>query len=397
MLNLRAAWPASTAETQQPVARLVHPAPAVTTFPARPGRRLHLMSFVFLVMLPILAAAIYWLGVAADEYVAELRFTLRAAEEPQMAPDWLASASQSQSALELRILVQYATSRTIIDDIGQSLDLRKTYASPAADWWSRLALPATIEALVAYWRGRVDALYNPADATVVIAVRAFSPEDALQVAQAVVGACDHLVNDLSLKMRKDALRQSEAELAETRARLTAVLAEIRAFRDRTGLIDPAKTAAATADVAGRLQEDLVRANARLTTLQTYMHGKSPTIAVLKAQIRSLETQQRSLALAVAAPEPSPGAASSGSVGSFEALENRRKFAEDAYSHALAGLDRARAEADRQQVYIANFVPPTLPEEPLYPHRWRSLGVVALFAFAIWAIGGLTLKSIRDHL
>jgi len=64
---------------------------------------------------------------------------------------------------------------------------------------------------------------------------------------------------------------------------------------------------------------------------------------------------------------------------------------------LPGSTAARADADRQRVYIASFVPPSLPEEALYPRRWRSLGVVALFAFAVWAIGSLTLQSIRDHL
>jgi len=39
----------------------------------------------------------------------------------------------------------------------------------------------------------------------------------------------------------------------------------------------------------------------------------------------------------------------------------------------------------------------LPEESLYPRRWRSLGIVALIAFALWGIGGLTIQSVRDHL
>jgi capsular polysaccharide transport system permease protein len=85
------------------------------------------------------------------------------------------------------------------------------------------------------------------------------------------------------------------------------------------------------------------------------------------------------------------------LGSYEQLDSERRFAEAAYQHTLLGLDQARANADRQQVYIASFVPPSLPEEALYPRRWRSLGVVALLAFAFWAIGGLTVQSIRDHL
>ncbi|MGH7045309.1 MAG: hypothetical protein ACREE2_02825, partial [Stellaceae bacterium] len=85
------------------------------------------------------------------------------------------------------------------------------------------------------------------------------------------------------------------------------------------------------------------------------------------------------------------------MGSYDELEDERRFAENAYQHALEGLDHARIAADRQQIYVADFVPPRLPEEALYPQRWRALGVTFLIAFTIWAIGGLTVRSVRDHL
>jgi capsular polysaccharide transport system permease protein len=392
MLSLRALRPA--APRRFPA--LVQPAPEPRPT-QRPRFRPHVVSFIALVIAPLTLAAIYWFGIASDQYVSEFRFMLRAAEEPQPAPDWLntANAAQSQAALESRMVVEYATSRAIVDDVGKSLDLRQVYGSPAADWWARLSDPAPVEALVAYWRTRVDAFYDPGDATIVIAVRAFSPGDTLAVARAVVTACEKMVNEVSLKMRHDALHQSEGEVAAAQARLGKVLGEIHALRDREGMIDPAKTAAASADTAARLQDELVRANIRLATLRAYMHDNSPTITVLKAQIRSLEAQRHALAAAVASP--AQGDASSGAVGSFEALESERQFAGDAYHHALDGLDRARADADRQQVYIASFVPPSLAEAALYPRRWRAIGIVALVSFAVWAIGGLTLQSIRDHL
>lgn len=397
MLNLRAPWGRPAPARRFPA--LVHPAPAAAP-PRQPGRRrMHLWSFGVCVVAPLTLAAIYWLGIASDQYVSEFRFMLRTAEEPERAPDWLstANAAQSQAALESRMLVEYVASRAIVDDVGKTLDLRKLYASPAADWWSRLPDPAPVEVLVDYWRTRVDAFYDPGDSTIVISARAFSPQDALAVAEAVVAACEKVVNDVSLQMRRDALRQSEAEVADTEKGLAAVLNEIRDFRDRQGVIDPGKTADANAETAARLQEDIVRANTRLQTLRAYMHDTSPTIAVLKAQIRSLEAQRRALAAGIANPKPAPGDASSSAVGAFEALENRRRFAEDAYHHALEGLDRARADAGRQQVYIASFVPPSLAEAALYPRRWRAIGIVALVSFGAWAIGSLTLQSIRDHL
>ena len=81
---------------------------------------------------------------------------------------------------------------------------------------------------------------------------------------------------------------------------------------------------------------------------------------------------------------------------YAQLESERKFAEASYQHALQSLDQARATADRQRVFLASFIPPSLPEEALYPRRWRSLGIIGLLAFAVWGIGTLAAQSIRDH-
>lgn len=414
MLSLRSApSTAAAAEAAAPVAlpmpaseprALARPPQSATTpAAARPLGRRHrrplVSSFLLVVAAPVAAAAVYLFAVAANQYVSEFRFTLRTAVPVATAPVWLfgTAAAPSRAAADSRILVQYVASRAIVDDLDRTLDLRRIYSPPAADWWARLHRPAPIESLVRYWHNQVASYYDPADATVVIRVRAFSPRDALSVARAVSAACERLVNNLSAQMRRDALHEAEGEVAASQARLAAVLGEIRALRDRDGLIDPAKTAAASAALAARVEQELVAARTRLATLRTYMQASAPEIKVTEARIRSLEAQQQALAHPLADPGAPAGETLSGAVAAFEALESRREFAEDAYRHALAGLDRARADADRQQVYIADFVPPSLAQQPLYPRRWRTLGVVALIAFASWAIGRLTLLSIRDHM
>jgi capsular polysaccharide transport system permease protein len=154
---------------------------------------------------------------------------------------------------------------------------------------------------------------------------------------------------------------------------------------------------ATAALASRFTDELARANAELATLQAYMREDAPPIKVLRARIRSLEAQRRAANQELTGSGKGRTDTLSASLGSYEQLESERKFAEASYQHALAALDRARAEADKQQVFISSFVPPRLPETALYPRRWRSVGIVVLFAFSLWAIGGLTVQSIRDHL
>src|SRR5581483_3626272 len=325
----------------------------------------------------------------ADQYVAEFRFTLRGAETAAPEAAWFGGGAAGIAA-DSRVVVAYLHSRA-------SVDLRRIFSPPSADWASRLALPAPIETLVRFWQGQVEAFYDPDGASVVVRVRAFSPEDALRVAEATARACEALVNDLSLRLRRDAQRRAEDEVAAARRRLDGALEALRRFRESAGLADPEKAAAADAALAARLRDELAQAKAELATLRRYMRADAPPVKVLDARIRSLESERRAVAGNLGDAAALPGEASAAALGVFGQLDSDRKFAEDSYRHALENLDRARAEADRQQVYIASFVPPRLPEAPLYPHRWRVVGGIALVAFALSAIGSLALRSIRDHL
>jgi capsular polysaccharide transport system permease protein len=392
-----------------PVARLVYPLP--TTSPATETTRRksllslspRLLSFVAVVMLPVVVAAAYLFLIAADQYVAEFRLTLRSADAPSIDPLSLFRGDvwHSSTATESQVVAQYIGSRAIVDALDPSLDLRRMFSLPQADWWARLTLPASIEDLVFYWEKQVDPFYDTATGTIIVRVRAFTADDSVHLAQAIVAASEKLINDLSARARRDAVATAGDEVVRAEARLKSTLAKIREFRDREGLIDPGKTADATAMLATKLRDDLLKTNSDLATLRAYMNEAAPVVQVLKARIRALEAQERGLGHEMTASSVSSGdtqgKALSSSLGSYEQLDADRKFAETAYQHTLEELDRARDNADRQHIYIASFVPPGLPETSLYPRRWRSLGVVALIAFAVWVIGTLTVQSVRDHL
>jgi capsular polysaccharide transport system permease protein len=369
-------------------------------------RSLQALSFLFLVLLPTVAVGVYYFAVSADQYVSEFRFSLRTADPPRVDPVALFDGNTQHlpAALESHVVAQYIASRALVDELDKTIALRPLFAPPSADWWARLDQPASIEAFVEYWRKQVDAFYDPANGTTTVRVRAFTRQDALRLAQAIVSAAERLVNELSARARRDTVRHAEQEVGAAESRLRLALTQIREFRDREGLIDPGKSADATASLAARLRDELAQANAQLSTLGAYMRDDAPPVKVLKARIRSLEAQRSAIAQELTTTGQSDrgrndrrdGDTLSRALSSFEQLESDRKFAETAYQHALSALDRARADADRQQVYIASFVPPSLPEESLYPRRWRSTGIVALVAFAVWAIGGLVAQSVRDH-
>src|SRR5205823_6126963 len=137
------------------------------------------------------------------------------------------NVSHSPAGSESQIVVQYMTSRAVIDQLDAALDLHRMFSPPEADWWSRLPRPTSIEGLVQYWRGQVDPFYDPANGTVVVRVRAFTPSEALQLAQAIVAASEQPVNDRSTRARHDALRNGDREVIHAESRLEAAFGEIR--------------------------------------------------------------------------------------------------------------------------------------------------------------------------
>lgn len=307
------------------------------------------------------------------------------------------SVAAAQLGLDSNIVVQYVESRAAVDDIGKTLDLRKMFSRRRADRLSRLSLPAPVEELVRYWQGQVDAFFEAGDGTIVVKVRAFTPADALAIARAIVESSERLVNTLSQRARRDTLRQSQAEVQHAEGRLAEALAKLREFRDRKGVLDPKETANRTLALAAKLRERRLAAEAELSILKKYLRDKTPAIALLEARIAALAAQQRSLDAEVTAAPGPPAPALSAVMGSYDQLEAERNFAETAYRHALSALDRSRADADRRRIYLADFVAPSLPQEALYPRRWRALGLTILIAFALWAVGSLIAQAVRDHL
>lgn len=357
------------------------------------------LSFAVVVAFPMVLAAVYYFLVAADQYVTEFRFALRSAEPaPAQFGTWLpAAVAAAPVATDSSMVVQYIRSRAMVDDLGRRFDLRKLFSTQRADWPARLRLPVSVEQLVRYWRDQVDAFFDAADGTIVVRVRAFSRHDSLALAQGVLDLSERLVNQLSARARANALRDSESEVDRAKRRLSTALATMRDFRDEQGLIDPNTAASSGEELADRMRDALVRARTQLSTLLRYLSEDAPSVKLLQARIESLERQRRLVQGGVTEAVKSESHTLSRVMGRYEELESELRFAESAYQHALEARDQSRLNADRKQIYIAAFVPPALPEEALYPRRVRALAIVFLIAFSVWAVGGLTIRSVRDHL
>ena len=84
------------------------------------------------------------------------------------------------------------------------------------------------------------------------------------------------------------------------------------------------------------------------------------------------------------------------VGDYEALRVDLEIASTAYTHTLAGLAAAEAQAQRQTRYLAPHIQPTLAQESLYPRRLTLAAMTTLFLALGWSIILLIYYNVRDN-
>ncbi|MBX6743767.1 MAG: capsule biosynthesis protein, partial [Acetobacteraceae bacterium] len=91
-----------------------------------------------------------------------------------------------------------------------------------------------------------------------------------------------------------------------------------------------------------------------------------------------------------------GLGNSQQIGEFERLGMERELAQTQLASATASLERARAEAQRQQIFLLRVVEPNLAEWPRYPRA--SLNVLYIFICLSvgYGLAWLLVAGMREH-
>jgi capsular polysaccharide transport system permease protein len=88
----------------------------------------------------------------------------------------------SSTVTDSYIVIDYLQSRELVDKLNDRIGLRRIYARPEADYFSRFDDTLSVEEFVKYWRKMLKAGFDVASQVVAVEVRAFTAEDAKKVA-----------------------------------------------------------------------------------------------------------------------------------------------------------------------------------------------------------------------
>ena len=363
-----------------------------------------LVSFLAVVIVPSFATVVYFALIASDQFTAQARFAVRQVE-PDSEGTTFDTASATPTGINFAftlagqndyIVTSYIHSRAIVDDLSARMDLRKIFRRPEADFWARLKRNASVEELVDYWFSMVSTYIDAQSGIVRLQVRAFRPEDAVAIANAVLELSQTLVNHLSDRARRDAVAMSEKEVQHSYELTQTALAEMQRYRDSSGIIDPVQAGSEIGKLLLPLLTEKIRLEGALFVASRDLDDSAPTIKALKSQLSTTEQQISALKAKLTSSAGGGNNTLAASLAKFEELDLNRQFAERLYTLAQADLDRARQRADRQSIYLTVFVPPSPPQESNYPRRVAFSIIVFVGLIILWGIGAMTLASIEDH-
>ncbi len=361
-----------------------------------------LLSFLLCVVVPAALTAGYLSTRAADQFASRVGFSVRQMNQSTSGAlvglTGLAGfAGLSGSASDDgNILNDFLQSHEIVAQLDSDLDLRGIWSRYfETDPLFSFDEQAAFEDLHRFWGSMVHVNYDNSAGIVSVEARAFSAQEAQLIASAIAQASSMKINDLSRIAQEDAIRLSQIEFEETKAKLSNARNLLSEFRNQSQIIDPSASLQIHMGLLGNLQSQLADTLIRHDLLAGTTHNTDRRLIRIKREIDIIEkriaAEKANLGLGGKSIGARPFAVL---IGEYETIEIEMRFATEAYVQAQTALNLARTDARRQSRYLATHVSPTLPESSEYPKKPRLTLMVSAFLFLGWALVSLKVSSLR---
>lgn len=383
-----------------PTPRVIEVAPVVGPAKMRKRHWGGILSFLVLVVAPLILVAWYLAAVSINQYASVTGFTVRQ-NQGASATDLLGGFSKliggGGGSSDTDILHKFIQSPALLKILDDKLDIADHYGTPSKeDPIFSLRADASAEDLVRYWPRMAVISYEQSSGLIELQIRAFDPQKAQTIARTILDESQKLINNLNAQARQDIIGYAEADLGLAQTRLKNAQDELTSFRNRTQIVDPTIDLQGRLGVLNNLQQQLADALIEMDLLLDGTSSDDPRLGLADLRISVIRNRIVQERQNVASENNVvDGIDYPILIAEYESLLINREFAATSYSATLAALESARVDASRQNRYLAVYEEPTLAESPEYPRRWVLFGLIALFTFLIWSILVLIFYSIRD--
>ncbi|MEG2312730.1 chain-length determining protein [Brevundimonas sp.] len=376
-------------EYMGPLDRPIHPKPKPKISPVA-------KAFGVIVVLPTIAAAVYYIGLAAPQYESEARFVVRSAEQNQPSAFGLAlqGVGISGSQTDVFAVHEYIKSRDGMDSANKAVSIEKALGRPVVDFLARYPRfweSKDVETEYKAYLRHVTVGYDSTTGISTLRVRAFAPTDSEKLAVALLDSGEVLVNSLNQRSYENAIKDAGEAVRKAELNLLASQNELSTYRNQEAFVDPARTAQEANGLITDLLTNLAVAKAERSQMMA-LAPQSPELARLNARIRAFEAQISEERMKIAGNVSSLAS----KIGEYERLELNREVAGRELVQARTSREAAERQASSQKLYLQRIVEPKAAAVPTYPNRLRGILTVLTVCFAAFSLGWLVWASIREH-
>jgi capsular polysaccharide transport system permease protein len=352
--------------------------------------------FVWIVLVPGALAAFYYLFLASPIYVSQAQFIVRA--PTQMQPSGVSAVLQgvglAPAETDSFVVHDYVMSRDAMAELVKRHHLREAVGRGGLDFLMNFPHPwetPSFEHLAQDYPRFVSVNYNSSTGISTLQVRAFRPEDAQDLAGALLDGGEVVVNHLNDRADQDAVTETRRQITEAEADLGVAEDSLTEFRNRERLIDPTRSSVVNLDLMGKLQADIATLQAERAGIASTA-PQSPELAGLDSRIRAYQQQAQDEQAKMAGQTNSLAPM----IGEYERLSLERDFADKRLLAAATAAEDARLEARRKRLYLERIANPNLPDSPTEPHRFNSLLTVLVSLLLAYGTIALLLSGLREH-
>jgi capsular polysaccharide transport system permease protein len=358
--------------------------------------RRHLL-FVIFVVSPTACSLVYFGLIATDAYISESRFVVSSGQGSLQAggiASLLMGVGGSHSSADSYEVRDYILSRDALKELTGKLPVDRIYGRSGISFIDRypgLIYDKSFEELYKYYTRHVEVELDSASSISILTVRAYAADDARQINSDLLDLSERLVNALNDRSRRDLIQfaDNEVNIASEKAKNAALA--LFAYRSKQTMFEPNKQAALQLEIVGKIHEQLISTEAEIANIKK-LSPDNPQIAGLED---SADLLRKTIAAETGKVTSSTGSFSA-RAPEFERLALDVEFADKQLAIALAGLESARSEAQKQQIYLERLTQPSVQDKSTEPHRIRSIVTTFIISMLAWGVASILIASVREH-
>ena len=367
---------------------------------ARRRRRklmLLLTRLSFFVFLPTMLVGYYFFVMATPMYATKSEFVIQQAEAAAGAGGLGGMfAGTSMATQQDSITVQsYLASRAAMVRLDNDHGFREHFSQDWIDPIQALSPDASNESMFSLYEDHVKISYDPTEGILRMEVIAADPETSQTFSNALIDYAEEQVDQLTKRLREDQMSGARASYEAAEFRRSEALSELVGLQERTATIDPLGDIASRTAQISRLEQERQQLLLTLSEKEGVRRPNQAQVAALKNQIANIEALIAEVRGAVSTTNPDGSSIASRNT-ELRLAEENYAFQTTMVQQALAQMEAAQIEANRQVRYLSLGVEPVAPDEATYPRALENTILAFLIFAGIYLMISLTAAILREQ-